>query len=109
MATVRSAPSTDAAHTTSPAATVRRFRRRSTSARTPSGASRDSVAATLSRLAPLGVRALVDRRLNRLTVAAGDVVCAASVLGADLTVAILAAVCDVAPDVTYQALDEGLV
>jgi DNA-binding SARP family transcriptional activator len=68
-----------------------------------------SVAAMLSRLAPLGVRALVDRRLNRLTGAARDVVCAASVLGADLTVAILAAVCDVPPDVTYQALDEGLV
>jgi len=66
------------------------------------------VETTLSTLAPLGVRALVGRRLARLSVAARDVLCAASVLGADLTVAMLAAVCDQPHDVVYQALDEGL-
>ena len=67
------------------------------------------VAETLSRLAPLGVRALVDDRLGRLSAAARTVVGAASVAGADFTVDTLAAVCDLSPEVTYHALDEGLV
>jgi len=67
------------------------------------------VAHTLSRLAPLGVRALVDDRLGRLTAAARTVVGAASVVGADFTVDTLAAVCELSRDVTYHALDQGLV
>jgi DNA-binding SARP family transcriptional activator len=67
------------------------------------------VAHTLSRLAPFGVRALVDDRLGRLSPAARTVVGAASVVGSDFTVDTLAAVCDLSADVTYHALHEGLV
>ena len=63
---------------------------------------------TLATIAPAGVRALVDRRLQRLTGQAREVLDAAAVLGRDVTLDLLAGVCRVPHDVVFDALEESL-
>ena len=63
---------------------------------------------TISAIAPVGVRALVDRRLARLTEHAHYVICAAATVGRELTVDALATICELSHDVAFEALEEGL-
>ena len=63
---------------------------------------------TLATIAPAGVRALVDRRLDRLTRQGRDVLDAAAVLGRDVSVELLAGVCGVTDEVVFDALEESL-
>jgi len=63
---------------------------------------------TLATIAPAGVRALVDRRLDRLTRQGRDVLDAAAVLGRDVSVELLASVCRVTDEVVFDALEESL-
>lgn len=63
---------------------------------------------TIAAISPSGVRALVDRRLERLTEHAHRVICAAATVGRELTVDALAAICDLSNDVAFEALEEGL-
>ena len=63
---------------------------------------------TITAIAPVGVRALVDRRLARLTEHAHRVICAAAAVGRELTVDALAAICELSHDVAFEALEEGL-
>jgi DNA-binding SARP family transcriptional activator/tetratricopeptide (TPR) repeat protein len=67
-----------------------------------------ALAQTLATIAPAGVRALVDRRLDRLTDRAREVLDAAAVLGRDVTLDLLAGVCRVPHDVVFDALEESL-
>ncbi|MDQ1461579.1 MAG: hypothetical protein QOI08_3063 [Actinomycetota bacterium] len=67
-----------------------------------------ALAETLATIAPAGVRALVDRRLQRLTGQAREVLDAAAVLGRDVSLDLLAGVCRVAHDVVFDALEESL-
>jgi tetratricopeptide (TPR) repeat protein len=67
-----------------------------------------ALAQTLATIAPAGVRALVDRRLQRLTVQAREVLDAAAVLGRDVTLDLLVGVCRVPNDVVFDALEESL-
>ena len=66
------------------------------------------LARTLATIAPAGVRALVDRRLDRLTRRGRDVLDAAAVLGRDVSVELLAGVCGVTDEVVFDALEESL-
>ena len=66
------------------------------------------VAEAFGTIAPVGVRALVDLRLVRMTDSAGRAIRAASVLGRDLTVDLLAAICGMSHAATLEALEEGL-
>ena len=66
------------------------------------------LARTLATIAPAGVRALVDRRLDRLTDRGRAVLDAAAVLGRDLSVDLLATMCGVSQDVVFDALEESL-
>jgi len=66
------------------------------------------LAETITAIAPAGVRALVDRRLERLTEHAHRVVCAAATVGRDLTVDALAVICEMSEGVALEALEEGL-
>ena len=59
-------------------------------------------------IAPVGVRALVDRRLERLTEHAHRVICAAATLGREVTVDTLAVICELTHEVAFEALEEGL-
>lgn len=68
----------------------------------------DDLAATLATIAPAGVRALVDRRIDRLTERGRQVLEAASVLGRDVSVELLAAMCEVSSAVVFDALEESL-
>lgn len=63
---------------------------------------------TLTTIAPVGVRALVDRRRERLTTHADQVIKAAATLGRELTVDALAGICRLSKEVTLEALEEGL-
>lgn len=63
---------------------------------------------TIAAIAPAGVRALVDRRLARLTERAHRVMCAAATVGRELTVDALANICDLTHEVAFEALEEGL-
>ncbi len=63
---------------------------------------------TITEIAPAGVRALVNRRLARVTVHANRVMCAAATVGRDLTVDALAAICELSREVAFEALEEGL-
>ena len=63
---------------------------------------------TIIAIAPAGVRALVDRRLARLTEHAHRVMYAAATLGRELTVDGLAAICELTREVVFEALEEGL-
>jgi DNA-binding SARP family transcriptional activator len=63
---------------------------------------------TLSTIAPVGVRALVDRRLARLTDGARTIVVAASVVGHDIEVASLARICGTSRDAALEGLEEAL-
>ncbi len=67
-----------------------------------------ALAQTLATIAPAGVRALVGRRLDRLTDRAREVLDAAAVLGRDVTLDLLAGVCRVPHDVVFDALEESL-
>jgi DNA-binding SARP family transcriptional activator len=66
------------------------------------------LAETITEIAPIGVRALIDRRLGRLTEPARAVTRAAAAVGRDLTLDLLTAVCDVTTDVALEALEECL-
>jgi DNA-binding SARP family transcriptional activator len=63
---------------------------------------------TITAIAPAGVRALVDRRLARLTEQARRVVCAAATVGRELTVDALAAICDLDHELAFEGLEEGI-
>ena len=66
------------------------------------------LAETIASISPVGVRALVDRRLERLTEPARRVIRAAATVGRELAVDALAAICDLSEDVTFEALEEAL-
>lgn len=63
---------------------------------------------TLSTIAPAGVRALVDRRLARLTSAARMIVDAASVFGHDIEASLLAHICGMSRGTALEGLEEAL-
>jgi DNA-binding SARP family transcriptional activator len=67
-----------------------------------------SLAETLATIAPAGVRALVDRRLERLSRPGRDVLDAAAVLGRDVSVDLLAEMCGVSSAAVFDALEESL-
>ena len=67
-----------------------------------------ALAEIITAIAPVGVRAVVERRLARLTENARRVIRAAATAGRDLTVEALAAICDLAHEVAFDALEEGL-
>ncbi len=66
------------------------------------------IARKLATIAPAGVRALVDRRLDRLSDRARAVLDSAAVLGRDVSVDLLARMGDVPNDVVFDALEESL-
>ncbi|HEV7524887.1 MAG TPA: BTAD domain-containing putative transcriptional regulator [Acidimicrobiia bacterium] len=66
------------------------------------------LAQTLATIAPAGVRALVDRRLDRLTAVGREVLDAAAVLGRDVSVELLATMCGESNVVVFDALEESL-
>ena len=66
------------------------------------------LARTLATIAPAGVRALVDRRLDRLSDRGREVLEAAAVLGRDVSIDLLARMGDVPNDVVFDALEESL-
>ena len=66
------------------------------------------LARTLATIAPAGVRAVVDRRLDRLTDRAREVLDAASVLGGDVSVDLLASMCRIPSAAVFHALEESL-
>ncbi len=66
------------------------------------------LAETLATIAPAGVRALVERRLDRLTDRGREVLDAAAVLGRDVSVDVLASMCEVSNAVVFDALEESL-
>jgi DNA-binding SARP family transcriptional activator len=68
----------------------------------------EGLASTLATIAPAGVRALVDRRLQRLTLQGREVLDAAAVLGREASVDLLAGMCGVSPDAVFDALEESL-
>jgi predicted ATPase/DNA-binding SARP family transcriptional activator len=68
----------------------------------------DELAETIAAVAPAGVRALVDRRLSRLTERAHHVICAAATVGREVRVDALAAICDLTHEVAFEALEECL-
>ena len=74
----------------------------------PAKLNREGLAATLATIAPAGVRALVERRLERLTEQGRDVLAAAAVLGREASVDLLAGMCRVSPDAVFDALEESL-
>src|SRR4029079_10102270 len=57
---------------------------------------------TIAAISPVGVRALVDRRLERLTEHGRRVICAAATVGRELTVDALAALRDLSRDVALR-------
>jgi DNA-binding SARP family transcriptional activator len=63
---------------------------------------------TLATIAPAGVRALVERRLERLTGPARGVMHAAAAVGRDISASLLAAICEMSTDDTLDALEQGL-
>jgi DNA-binding SARP family transcriptional activator len=67
-----------------------------------------ALADTLSTIAPVGVRALVDRRSARLTEGARNIVDAASVFGHDIEVGSLARICGLSRDAALEGLEEAL-
>ncbi len=62
----------------------------------------------LATIAPAGVRALVDRRLDRLSERGREVLDAASVLARDVSVDLLASMCEVPTEAVFDALEESL-
>jgi DNA-binding SARP family transcriptional activator/tetratricopeptide (TPR) repeat protein len=63
---------------------------------------------TLATLAPAGVRTLVDRRLDRLSDRGRAVLEAAAVLGRDVSIDLLASMCDAPSEMIFDALEESL-
>ncbi len=63
---------------------------------------------TLASMAPAGVRALVDARMQRLSVQAREVLTIAAVLGRSATITLLARCCAVADDEAFDAVEECL-
>lgn len=70
--------------------------------------STEQLSDTLTTIAPVGVRALVDRRRERLSVHADRVIKAAATLGRELTVDVLAGICRQSKEVTLEALEDAL-
>ncbi len=66
------------------------------------------LAQTLATIAPAGVRTLLHRRLDRLSTRGREVLDAAAVLGRDVSIELLAAMCGVSNDVVFDALEESL-
>jgi hypothetical protein len=66
------------------------------------------LAETIAAIAPVGVRALVDLRFDQLTDQGREVICAAAVVGREITVDTLAAICKLSRDAAFEALEEGL-
>lgn len=64
--------------------------------------------AEITDLAPAGVRALLERRLERLSPAAVQVVRMAAVVGAQVAPAVLGRLCDLEPAAVLDAIDEGI-
>jgi DNA-binding SARP family transcriptional activator len=63
---------------------------------------------TLSSVAPAGVRAIIDGRVERLTQTAARIVQAMSVLGDGISTPILARVCELGPQELLDGLEECL-
>ncbi len=68
----------------------------------------DDVLEALSQLAPAGVRALIHRRVERLTQSSRSVLEVAAVLNEGITTGLLADVCDTAPEAVMDAVEECL-
>lgn len=66
------------------------------------------LARKLATIAPAGVRALVDRRLDRLSDRGREVLEAAAVLGRGVSIDLLASMCDEPNEVVFDALEESL-
>ena len=64
--------------------------------------------ATVRTIAPAGVRALVSRRVARLSERARDVLHTATVVGRQVSTELLATACDLSADETLDALEESL-
>lgn len=63
---------------------------------------------TLRTIAPAGVRALVSRRVARLSERARDVLHTATVVGRQVSAELLAAACNLSADETLDAVEESL-
>jgi len=63
---------------------------------------------TLQTIAPVGIRALVDRRLARLSDNANRVLRAAAVVGHELDINLLAGICEMPKESTLEAIEETL-
>ncbi len=68
----------------------------------------NDVIGALSQLAPAGVRALMDRRTERVTPSSRSVLEVAAVLDEGITTELLAEVCDMAPEAVMDAVEECL-
>ncbi len=68
----------------------------------------EELSETITAIAPAGVRALVDRRLARLTEPTLRVMYAAATVRRELTVDALARICELTREVVFDALEEGL-
>jgi DNA-binding SARP family transcriptional activator len=66
------------------------------------------LAQTLATIAPAGVRAVVDRRLDRLSERGREVLDATAVLGRDVSIDLLSNMCDVSAESVFDALEESL-
>jgi DNA-binding SARP family transcriptional activator len=62
----------------------------------------------LSSIAPAGVRALAQRRMERLTSLGRVVIHAAATLSEDISTKLLAEICELAPDAALDAIEECL-
>ncbi len=71
------------------------------------GRERD-LARTLATIAPAGVRALVDRRLGRLSDRGREVLEAAAVLGRDVSIDLLSSMCEASSEMIFDALEQSL-
>jgi DNA-binding SARP family transcriptional activator len=68
----------------------------------------EGIERTLSSVAPAGVRAIIDRRVQSLTPTAARIVRAMSVLGDGISTPILAPVCELGPQELLDGLEECL-
>jgi len=69
---------------------------------------KDDLLAALSSIAPAGVCALIDRRMEKLTPRSREVLYAAATLSEDISVTLLGDVCDLSVDSVLDAVEECL-
>jgi tetratricopeptide (TPR) repeat protein len=68
----------------------------------------DELLMALSGIAPAGVRALIERRMERLTPLAKEVLCAAATLSDDVSTEVLGDMCRILHDVILETIEECL-